>query len=141
MKKEYDEKLCKDFPNLYRKRNCSPMESCMYFGFEHGDGWFQIIYDLSGKLEKLILQLPENEREQYYASQVKEKLGTLRFYMSTETDEMEEAIREAEDLTEKTCEWCSKEGELRNENYWYITLCDDCLQARRKEREKWISKE
>ena len=75
MNKKNTELLWETFPNLYRGRNLSLVQSLIPFGFECGDGWFSIIWDLSEKLEKLILDLPENEREHYCASQVKEKFG------------------------------------------------------------------
>jgi len=75
MREELDRKLCEAFPHLYRDRNESMMVTCMSWGFEHSDGWFQIIWDLSEALEKEILALPEDQRSQCRAMQVKEKYG------------------------------------------------------------------
>ena len=52
--------------------------------FECEDGWFELIKELSAELLKIIDETDCSCR----ASQVKEKYGTLRFYMDTETDEM-----------------------------------------------------
>lgn len=60
------------------------------------------------------------------ASQVKEKFGTLRFYMTTSTLEMGKLIDEAEELSAKTCEECGKPGNLRKKHYWVYTACDEC---------------
>lgn len=57
------------------------------------------------------------------ASQVKEKFGTLRFYMSSETEEMSEAIEEAEEESARTCETCGRGGRLRPKLGWIQTLC------------------
>jgi hypothetical protein len=90
------------------------------------NGWFQIIYDLSLKLEALILAIPdEEERVKYRAMQVKEKFGTLRFYMTAETEEMDKLIDEAESASVKTCEYCGQPGSLRTKG-WCFTLCDKC---------------
>jgi hypothetical protein len=59
------------------------------------------------------------------ASQVKEKYGTLRFYMTYETDEMAEIIAAAEHKSGKTCEECGKPGTLRGHG-WYYTRCAKC---------------
>lgn len=56
MKKELDDKLCQDFPLLYTDRHASLKESLMPFGFECGDGWYELIYNLSIKLEAIISQ-------------------------------------------------------------------------------------
>lgn len=33
MRKELDDKLCKDFPNLYKERSMKPQQTCMCWGF------------------------------------------------------------------------------------------------------------
>lgn len=64
------------------------------------------------------------------ASQVKEKYGTLRFYMDYSTKEMQNFIRETEDKSKVTCEQCGKLGKLRTSSYWLQTLCDKCEDKR-----------
>lgn len=131
MKKELEEKLVKRFPNLYGDyNNKNPRETLMCFGFEHGDGWYELIYDLSMELEPLIEKyIEENPDEEYYprAMQVKEKYGGLRFYMSSATDEMYDIIENYEMLSERTCEICGNPGEIRPGG-WITTLCDECYE-------------
>lgn len=99
----------------------------MCWGFSCGDGWFQLIWDLSEKLEPMIAAIDGSDDERPKASQVKEKFGTLRFYMTSSTDEMESAIGEAEARSAVTCEHCGRPGVLRSEDrYWVLTLCDLC---------------
>ena len=124
MKKEFDEQLVKNYPNLYRKRYNSMADTCMCWGFECGDGWWNIINELSAGLEAEILKLPEEERQYCTAEQVKEKYGTLRFYMSSETDAMSALIRIAEKKSEKTCEVCGKDGIMRG-NSWFFVACEE----------------
>lgn len=127
MNKEHDELLCKKFPNLYRNRCGKMTETCMCWGFECGDGWFQLIYDLSEKLEAGILKLPEEDRQFCCASQVKEKYGTLRFYMHSSTDEMDKFITEAEHNSAEICEVCGAPGKLRAKYGWFYTSCEEHL--------------
>lgn len=132
MKKELDEALCKDFPQLYRDRCGDMRNTCMCWGFECGDGWEQIIRSLSAVLSAQIKNLPskyDETRDRFRASQVKEKFGTLRFYMSYETEEMYGAISMAEEMSAITCEVCGKPGKLYNDG-WCVTRCEEC---RRKE--------
>lgn len=126
MKQELDDALCRDFPNLYRDRYYAmPGETLMCFGFECGDGWEPLIRRLSAKLEAMILATPKYERLVYRAFQVKEKFGTLRFYMALgQTDEMTAVIREAEEESARTCERCGAPGSRRGRNY-IATLCDE----------------
>ena len=128
MKAELDAKLVQDFPMLYIDRHADLRKTCMCFGFECGDGWYGLINDVSAKLEKMIVQYRQKHpNDEYFphASQVKEKFGTLRFYMSSSTDEMNDAIREAEDKSSITCERCGNKGKLCGKG-WLTTLCASC---------------
>ena len=127
MREELDKKLVKAFPLLYGDRNAPMQSTAMCWGFP-GDGWFDIIWDLSSKLEPLIQKfIDENQDTELYpkAFQVKEKFGGLRFYMTCGMDEISDLISEAEALSLKTCEECGKPGEERGGG-WIHTLCDSC---------------
>ena len=131
MKDELENKLVKEFPNLYKQTSLSPQETCMCWGFCCGDGWEKIIYNLSKKITELD---PNVE-----AVQVKEKFGGLRFYIGSaikdKADKVYEAISEAESESFKTCEYCgTKENVTTKGPGWIKTLCNDC----RKERSKKI---
>jgi hypothetical protein len=97
----------------------------MCWGFDVGDGWFAILWDLSRRLEGLISALPEEERASFKASQVKEKFGGLRFYMNGTCDEMDDLIDAAEKACGQTCERCGHPGKMRSGG-WIVTLCDRC---------------
>jgi hypothetical protein len=127
MRKEFDDLLVKTFPNLYKDRYASSQETCMCWGFP-GDGWFLIIWNLSEKLEKLILDTPEDERDGMQATQVKEKFGKLRFYIDTYSEEVQQHIKLAEKLSAITCEDCGAPGQMRKGG-WIRVLCDGCYQV------------
>ena len=142
MREELDKKLVKAFPLLYGDRNAPMQSTSMCCGFP-GDGWFDIIWDLSSKLEPLIQKfIDESQDTELYpkASQVKEKFGGLRFYMTCGTDEIYGLIEEAEALSLKTCEVCGKPGEVRSGG-WIHTHCDYCHENWNKIRSKRWEKE
>jgi DnaJ-class molecular chaperone len=98
--------------------------------FECGPGWYDIINDLSASLEKEIqesgdLYIAEDWYACMYCTQVKEKYGTLRFYMSCETDNVSKLIREAEMLSRTTCEVCGDPGEIIKAA-WVKVKCKKC---------------
>jgi hypothetical protein len=137
MKKELDEALVRDFPNLYVDRNGDMKSTLMCWGFP-GDGWEPLIRELSEKLEKLIIEYKKEHPNAEYsprALQVKEKYGTLRFYMTTSTDEMESLIDGAESKSAKTCENCGSSGKLRRGG-WLRTLCNEC--SVKKSVDLWV---
>lgn len=124
MSPELDQKLCEAFPLLYANRHGSPRETCMCWGFECGDGWFDVIWKASQKLESILQALPEDER--FRAAQIKEKFGGLRLYLDgPSTPEAEEIIREAEALASQTCEDCGQPGSVDRSHPWVRTLCDE----------------
>jgi hypothetical protein len=57
-------------------------------------------------------------------SQVKEKFGGLRFYMTFQTDRMDELIEIAEEESYTLCEECGKPG--KPIGMWIRTLCPKC---------------
>lgn len=124
MSPELDNKLCKTFPLLFADRRTSMKQTCMCWGFECGDGWYDIIYRASSRLEPLIRDY-EGAYGKPRASQVKEKFGTLRFYLSHGTDEMFDIANAVEKESETICENCGKLGSLRDKG-WYSTRCDVC---------------
>ena len=118
MNKKNETYLYNNFPVLYRGMTLPISQSNMAFGLECRDGWFDIIDELSKKLEPLDV----------VASQVKEKYGTLRFYIHSGTDEAYDLIDEAEAKSEETCELCGAPGELRGAG-WVTTMCDECYKG------------
>ena len=51
MKRELDEYLCKVYPKMMVNRHKNMQETCMCWGFECGDGWFQILNQLMGNIQ------------------------------------------------------------------------------------------
>jgi len=121
MKDELDKILVKEFPNLYRDRHGKMQDTCMCWGFECGDGWFEIIKELSAKLEPLDV----------VALQVKEKFGGLRFYIGAAPEEAFKYIDEAESLSYKTCENCGAPDAKARGGGWVRTLCEACADKRK----------
>ena len=136
MRIDLDNKLVETFPKLYKDRNADMHQTAMCWGFECGDGWFDIIWRLSSRLEYLINQVPEEEQGNYRAAQVKEKYGGLRFYMTLSTDKMNEVIQLYEDMSYEICEICGELGKVNIEG-WLMTRCERCRMG--KHVEEWIS--
>lgn len=158
--KTLEKELVERYPTLYQDYGGDPKQICMSRGFEHGDGWFRIIEELSAKLDTIARKCEIT----IIADQVKEKFGTLRFYygvsglervleleenaeirvVESETkavltmtirskspkvekiyQEIHSAIKDAEELTRKTCMFCGNAGSLRTKLYWHVS-CDKC---------------
>lgn len=88
---------------------------------------FQILY----KIVNVILPNAYNNSLYWHggpprASQVKEKFGTLRFYMTHSTEEMEAIIDIAVRRSSVTCEECGKPGKLVGGG-WIYCRCRECF--------------
>ena len=128
--KEFDELMCHQHPTLYTQRNWPSSKTCMCWGFCIGQGWFNIVADLSNKIEEVIKDLPN--KEEFQVVQVKEKFAQLRYYMDKQTPEIRKLIQEATELSGETCEECGKPGKLDNTRFWVVTCCSDCSKKRKK---------
>ena len=132
MKKEFDKYLVESFPNLYKDRHADMSVTCMCWGFECGDGWFDIIKELSTNLESEILKETEQNRDMFRASQVKQKLGSLRFYLTHYTPKMEELIFITEKISQTVCESCGRGNATQRKKSGYIYVsCDECDKNRK----------
>ena len=115
MSPDLDKKLCEKYPKIFRDRQASKAKTAMCWGFECGDGWFNIIDALCAELKD----------RNVVATQVKEKFGSLRFYYDGGDEECYCLISLAERLSEVTCEVCGKPGEIDNNAGWLKCLCPE----------------
>jgi len=135
------EELAKRWPDLFQKSGD--------FEFSIGDGWYNIIDILCGMLsyraenaKRRLKYAMENPNAKFNKPiseleadvnqaleeiptivQVKEKFGTLRFYVDGGTPEMHNYIEFAEAMTSRVCEVCGSPGKSRNDG-WVRVLCD-----------------
>ena len=137
MNEELDKILCEKYPKIFRDRNKSMQETCMCWGFSHGDGWYNIIeaacrniqnhIDWKRKQEPYASMTDEefDEIHQPVAAQVKEKFGGLRFYVDNSDDYVRGVIAMAESMSYRTCEDCGAPGKQSGKG-WIKTVCDTC---------------
>jgi hypothetical protein len=100
----------------------------MRFGFQHGDGWFDLLWRLCEDLEPLVAQAEKQTGKSFEVLQVKEKFGGLRFYVSQKTDAIRQRINAAGLESIHTCEVCGQPG-VRRGGGW-MTLCEEHAEGR-----------
>lgn len=120
MNEEHDKFLCEKYPKLFANRHKSMQETAMCWGFECGDGWFNLINTLCYSIQRYIDQ---TGAPQVVVDQVKEKFGTLRFYVTGGDDNTDGMITLAENISGKICEVCGSPGTTGGKG-WVRTLCD-----------------
>lgn len=95
---------------------------------EHQSDWARQYYTperlatLEAKRAALREQVP-------VATQVKEKYGGLRFYVTAATDEQYAYIRFAEAMSYRICESCGTTANVRVFGRWVRTRCATCADA------------
>ena len=93
---------------------------------ECGDGWKPLIQELHASIMAIY---PD-----YEIQQIKEKFGSLRYYIGGVPEEhfdavhnlINEAVRKADTL----CEVCGSLGRLASRGSWVKTVCEDHLDGR-----------
>lgn len=136
MSPELDKALCEKYPEIFRDRNGDKRTTSMCWGFEHGDGWYNILdsmcYLIQARIDSnnnYVKWCIENGKEppesisQVIAVQAKEKYGTLRFYYNGGDNNIDGVVAMAEEMSGHICEVCGDAGKIRNEG-WVRTLCD-----------------
>lgn len=177
MNSDLDKMLCHKYPKIFRDRNKPMTQTAMCWGFDCGEGWFNIInatcsliqshidhsrksrynalrhnralsraikgdmkgiqryYSFNGVLDSWGIKQIEKDLldpklrnvpdvcPQVIAVQVKEKFGTLRFYVNGGDRYTDGVINMAEVMSAYTCEECGSPGKSRTGG-WIRTLCD-----------------
>jgi hypothetical protein len=124
MRKKLEQRLVERWPTWFKTKG-DIRHTAMPRGFEHGDGWFDILWRLCEDLEPLVTEMERAGGRQFEVLQVKEKFGGLRFYVNCRRNEaIRQRIGIAADESFRTCEVCGQPGELREER-WIKTLCDE----------------
>lgn len=116
------EDLADLFPKIFPRPtppNHSDLEN-MPWGFECGEGWYQLIHDLC---TTIVVHCNTTGDQLPVASQVKEKFGGLRFYADGCSKGVDDIISKFEDYSYKVCEVCGDPGSQRGGG-WIRTMCD-----------------
>lgn len=141
MDQELENKLYEKYPDLFENKNKTPMQSCMSFGIECGNGWYELLSSVCWKIfqyerniqDRIMIRNKngkENDQSDLdYVSvkfdQIKEKFGGLRIYFSGGDDYVDGLVSMAEEYSYKICEVCGNAGKP-NKGGWISTLCDNC---------------
>jgi hypothetical protein len=133
MTEELELKLVKKYPKIMRDYKGDMMVTCMAWGIECDDGWYDILDECMQNLQYFCDLCSKDGREvQVVAAQIKEKFGTLRFYTDDygvnqiEHKIISMIISNAESKSKSTCEDTGRtNAKLCNKGRWLKTLSKD----------------
>lgn len=126
MSPELETKMITRWPNWFRVGG-DIRHTLMPLGFQHGDGWIGLLWQLCVDLEPLVTSWELKSGDCFEVLEVKQKLGGLRFYTNADDDKVRQRIEAAVLDSFQTCEICGRPGKL-NEAGHISTLCDSCVQ-------------
>ena len=87
-----------------------------------GKGWHPLVIKLAQDIANIDRTIE--------VMQIKEKYGTLRFYIYGGNDKIYDLIEKAEQESGKICEECGTKENVTTEGGWLITLCENCRRKR-----------
>ncbi len=90
---------------------------------------------MCAELNEEIARWPEQARDNFRITQIKEKYGSLRFYTSGETREFRQIVEKYEKLSKRTCIGCGQPARWISRG-WISPWCDDCARAALEEANK-----
>jgi hypothetical protein len=122
MRNQLQQRLVDRWPTWFSIAG-DPRYTSMHFGFQHGDGWFDLLWRLCERLEPVVAAPEKETRHPFEVLQVKEKFGGLRFYANYNSDAISTLIEAAAVESLYTCEMCGQPGKCRD-NSRIQTLCD-----------------
>ncbi len=122
MNAEHTRQLLIEFPDLFAHGEELGAMHPAVGGFGCADGWFMLLHRLCRRLAELDREQPAGQAL-LRARQVKQKFGTLRFYLDGGDAAVGLAVNAAEEESARTCERCGGPGELRERRGWFATLC------------------
>lgn len=81
MKEELELKLWAQFPELCRDYKGDPKKTCMSWGFDCGDGWYDLIESTLANIDRLSKSISLDVK----LAQLKSKFGKLTIYIDIES--------------------------------------------------------
>jgi len=116
-------KIFKKYPKIFYEKDMPMDKTCMCWGLECGDGWYNLIDNLCFNLQ----YISDVTGNQIVATQVKEKYGTLSFYTNGVSDMADDIIEAYSQISASICERCgSSDNVKRTKGYWIKYLCKKC---------------
>ena len=142
MNEKLQNDLVKAYPTIFKNIGGDPMVTCMAWGIECNDGWYDLLDTLCYSIQQHcnatnaryiietdkyeLVEEGNPEYVQVVAAQVKEKFGALRIYTDGGDVSTEAMIQLAEQMSTRICELCGSPAKTSRDNGWLHTTCDAC---------------
>jgi hypothetical protein len=129
MSPELERQLVERYPKIFNVGAVDSRLPFPMFGIECDDGWYDLLDALCFRIQWYLDHNADEDTEQVTVAQIKEKLGTLRFYENGGDLYIAAYIQMAQEMSARICEVCGNRGRLRTGG-WIKTLCDTHAEGR-----------
>ena len=120
MDADLQKQLFDRYPLIFGELGLPVAESAMGWGIATGNGWYHLIDGLCAQLQR---DTDQGGAPQVIATQVKDKLGTLRFYTRAANDRQSAMIDLAREISQRMCAVCGGPGTLLSAGRLRATRC------------------
>lgn len=141
MTKELELKLVEKYPKILKDYGGDEKITCMAWGFECEDGWFEILDKAMEEIQYFCDLCSSKEKEiTLVAEQIKQKFGTLRFYYRIENASdvqkriLDLIVDNVERKSARVCEVSGDRGKLCMRGHWVKTLSEKERENRNYQR-------
>jgi hypothetical protein len=127
-----EEKLREKYPKILRDMGGNPKQTCMAWGIECDNGWFDLLDKTMEKIQYICdLTVSSPTPTEFVATQIKEKFGTLCLYYSLSGSGsgdrltaaiVEDIVNTAARKSSSICEVSGKHGTPCHRGGWLKTL-------------------
>jgi hypothetical protein len=140
MNQELQDQLFEKYPALFENKDKSIQESCMSWGIECNDGWYELLSSVCWRISQHEKNIADRIRVRNEAGkendqsdldyipvkfdQIKEKFGGIRIYYTGGDDYVRGVVSLADEMSYKICEVCGNAGKP-NKGGWISVLCDE----------------
>lgn len=132
MRKELQDRLYANYPEIFQYRDGDMRDTLMCWGICCGDGWYFLINNLCKSIKNYVdwkkrIAKPGEDQSNLsvVAEQVKEKYGSLRFYIRGGDDYVNGLIAMAESMSKNICEYTGNFGVIRGSAWLSCTSFDN----------------
>jgi len=126
-------KLYESFPALYCERTMTLAQSQMPWGFQCGDGWFNIVWELSEKLDG-IASREGSEECPLRVNEVRAENGQLVVGLTNAAPEARDVVEHAQIKSQFTCELCGHAPSYlrKHPDFYQRVVCGRCIKKGKK---------
>lgn len=121
------ESLYSKYPVMFSEKSLSSADSCMHWGVQCGNGWYQLLDILFGEITGYLKY--NIQCAPVILTEVKEKFGSLRVRYRGGDANIKGMVDMAIKMSSTICEVCGTNQDVIRDEF-HQTICNKCLKGK-----------